>query len=301
VPPPISFPAPRAFSRSVVLWVFGVCTTLLLAGLWGRAVTTDETTLDESAQAVLNSQIVNDRLEDWILGTVQTLGDLPPAEAQSVVQGVVGSPEMDHAVGILVDSTVAAALAPPDEPTDLDLQPAMEALEPAIDRALDAAGMPVDAALITATLGDLSVSSGEVTMASSTVVGARAALTRVVVVASLGLMIAGAVAVSLAENRVEQLRSLFWRLAVSGFTFSVFLRLGAWAVDPSGGRSPVAAGGSVILRSNLDIPLGIAFVAVTAATGFMLMRNRRRAVVEVDDPVGREGDSTGEHRILVDA
>jgi hypothetical protein len=287
-----SLPTPRAFSRSLALWVFGLCTTLLLAGMWGRAVTTDEATLDESARAVLDSQIVQHRLEDWILGIIAEVGGLPAPEAQSIIQGVLTSPEMDRAVEVLVDSTVEAALAPPDEATDLDLEPALTALEPAVERSLADVGAPIDPGLVTTTLGDLSVSSSEVAMASSTVVGARAALTRVVVIASLGLFISGGVAVFLSENRIEQLRSLFWRLAVSGFTFSVFLRLGAWAVDPSRGRSPVAAGGSVILRSNLHIPLGVAVGAVAGATAFLFVRGRRRTPTP-------DHDSTGEQRVLV--
>ena len=43
---------PRRLALPWVLWVFGLSTTLLLVGLWGRAVTIDQDTIAHSTEAL---------------------------------------------------------------------------------------------------------------------------------------------------------------------------------------------------------------------------------------------------------
>ena len=291
--PFLSPPTPRAFTRSLALWLFGLCTTLMLIGLWGRAVTTDETTLADSARAVLQSELLNRRLDDWLTSALTEAGSVAPGTTEGLVATMVASPELDRAIDALVDSVVEASLAPPDQVSRLDLAPAVEQLEPAIDRALAHAGAPIDASTVTSGLGDLSLTSRDLALASRGVGGARVFLTQVVLIAGVGLLLTGGAAIRLSDDRLDQVRSLCWRIALSGFTFSLILRLGAWAVDPSGGRSPLAAGGAVILRSNLHIPVVVTLGAVIAGLLFLVRRRR-----SVDVPAE---DSTGEHPVLIDA
>jgi hypothetical protein len=99
------------------------------------------------------------------------------------------------------------------------------------------------------------------------------------VIAATAMLLAGATAVALSDDRVRMARSLAVKLAVSGFTFAIVLRLGAWAVDPGGGRAPFAAGGAVLLRSNGGVLLTIAGVgtaAVVALSTVLVLRVRRR-------------------------
>lgn len=293
--PPLPLPGPRALARSTALWLFGLCITLLLLGLWGRSVTGDETTLDESARAVLQSELVNHRLNDWLTAGVTEVGAISPTEAQALVESVLASAELDRAIDALVDSTVEAALAPAGRPADLNLGPAVELLEPAIDRALTDAALPIDSAVVTAGLSDLELTSRDVTLATSTIAETRQLLTTVVLIGAIGLVITGGIAVYLSPNRLEQLRSLSWRIALSGFTFTLMLRLGAWAVDPGGGRSPVAAGSAVVLRSNSHVPVAVTLVAACAGGAFLQLRRRRRPPAPAPVPAD---DSTGEQRVL---
>ena len=58
--------AARRFTLPWVLWVFGLSTTLLLVGLWGRAVVADTATVARSTEAALSTEVVTDRVYDWI-------------------------------------------------------------------------------------------------------------------------------------------------------------------------------------------------------------------------------------------
>lgn len=286
----ITPPSARAAGRSAVLWLFGIFTTLVLVGLWGRSVAADEITLEEGARAVLESELVNRRMTDWVTEAVTQMSSVAPDQTANLVDEVVASPELDQAIAEVVDATVEAALAPPDQPSSLDLQPALERLEPAIDRALASTGLPLDSTVVTGAFDDLVFSSNDMELASNTVAGARAFLTRVVMIGLAGLLVTGAIAVWTAEDRIAQIRSLSWRIALSAFTFAVMLRLGAWAVDPTGGRSPIAAGGAVVLGSNGHVPaiIMVVFAVVGAAASTVVVRRRRRPDDSAEEPTGEQ-------------
>ncbi len=286
----------RAIGGSLVLWLFGICTTLLLVGMWGRSVTSDQVTLEEGARAVLESELVNRRMTDWLTEAVTQLSAVGPEHKQTLVDELVSSPELDQAIAEVVDATVAAALAPPDRPSTLNLQPAVDRLEPAIDRALAGVGLPLDATVVTGAFDDLVFSSNDMALAAGSVAGARSLLTTVVLVGLIGMILTGAIAVWTSEGPLGQLRSLSWRVALSSFTFAVMLRLGSWAVDPEGGRSPIAAGSAIVLGSNGHVPavMGLAFATVGTAMSTILVRRRRRLPVAHEEP-------TGEQPVLIEA
>ena len=52
---------PRRVALPWVLWVFGLSTTLLLVGLWGRAITVDQNTITRSTEAALSAELVTER------------------------------------------------------------------------------------------------------------------------------------------------------------------------------------------------------------------------------------------------
>ena len=64
----------RALALSVALWLFGIATSIVLIGLWGRTVAVDQVTLEASTRAVLESEIVNDRVADWLGDAVAAAG-----------------------------------------------------------------------------------------------------------------------------------------------------------------------------------------------------------------------------------
>jgi hypothetical protein len=59
----------------MVLWAFGMATTLLLVGLWGRAETHDQVTVQETARSAVNAEIASDRIYSWIEDGVASRSD----------------------------------------------------------------------------------------------------------------------------------------------------------------------------------------------------------------------------------
>lgn len=82
------------------------------------------------------------------------------------------------------------------------------------------------------------------------------------------------------------LRGLAIRIAVGAASFAMIFRLGGWALDPRGGRSPIAAGGAALLTSNLHVFLIVALVAGAAAGGIGLVIHRQQQ----GQPVVNEAD-----------
>mgnify|MGYP001824156813 CR=1 FL=1 len=129
----------------------------------------------------------------------------------------------------------------------------------------------------------------------------RGLLSKVVVVGLGGMLVFGAAAIALSDDRVRQLRTLVIRIGVSAITFAIVIRIGAWAVDPSGGRSPIAAGGAVLLRSNGHILAAVAASAAAVAAGIsMILLRRRHPRSTTANPIGTF-ESTGEQPALVGA
>jgi hypothetical protein len=284
----------RSTGFAVVLWLFGLSTTVLLIGLWGRSVATDEVTLEASAHAVLESELVNDRVIEWIGDGMAAATGTAPEDVAGAVGRVGSSPAVRGVLEDLVDQSVAAALAPPGIQRRIDLAESMQAVLPVVVDALEDEGLPADPEVVRDSLDEIPdlvlATDGSGAIAGS----ARSAahfLTWVFVIGLGGLVATGAGAIALAEDRIRQARSLAIRLGVSAITFAIILRVGAWAVDPRGGRSPIRAGGSQLLGSNGHIPLLVALAAavLVAAVTSVLVRRRRRArgttIAHDDDPI----------------
>ena len=115
------------------------------------------------------------------------------------------------------------------------------------------------------------------------------------------MLLFGGAAIMLNRDRIRQLRALAIRVGVSAITFAIVIRIGGWAVDPAGGRSPIAAGGAVLLKSNGHILASVAVgAAVIAAAMSVILLRRRRPKPTTSDPVDIS-ESTGEQPVLVGA
>ena len=126
-------------------------------------------------------------------------------------------------------------------------------------------------------------------------------LSKVVVIGLAGMLLSGAAAVALADERIRQLRALVIRVGISAISFAVIIRIGGWAVDPEGGRSPIAAGGAVLLRSNGHVLAAVALgTAVVAAGMSIFLLRRRRSQPATPEPVD-PSETTGEQPVLVGA
>ena len=145
----------KAFALSMALWLFGICTSIVLIGLWGRSVAGDQVTLESSTRAVLESEIVNDRVTDWLGDAIGVAAALSSDDVAAVVDTVDASPEMQAALGDVVDQAVAAALAPPGTVTQIDLSGAVESLAPVVAAALEQRGVVSDADAVRAAANDI--------------------------------------------------------------------------------------------------------------------------------------------------
>ncbi len=268
----------RRVGLVVALWVFSVATTVLLIGVWGRAVAYDDATLQASTRAVIESDVVADRITGWIADGIAAASALAPPQVESAVAGIRALPETTTAIDVLVDQAVSAALAAPGTEPEIDVATALVPLAPAITDRLQTSGIDVSLSEIEAGLAGIAVIALDTQQTSGfagVAVQAQSALTRVVLGAGAVMLLAGATVIALAEERTRMVRSLLTRVMVSALTFGIVLRLGAWAVDPGRGRSPVAAGGSVVLRSNLWVLVAVATGTGVAATiGWMTGRRR---------------------------
>ncbi|HEY5685879.1 MAG TPA: hypothetical protein VIY70_10955 [Acidimicrobiia bacterium] len=270
---------PRRFALSVVLWAFGLSASTLLVGVWGRAVASSEQTLSTTARAAVDASMASERIQGWIMSEIDDLEGVDPATVEPAVSEVVGAPETALALDALITQVVGAALAPPASTVQIDATTALRPLAPLISQQFAERGVAVtdaEVGIVLDRLGALVVSTEDELGITDAVARGRAALTVVVVAATLALAATAALALALADDRIAMVRSLAIRLTVAAATFAAFLRIGAWAVDPFGGRSPVIRAGVVVLSSNTGILAAIggasAGVAIVAA---VTIRSRR--------------------------
>lgn len=277
----------RAIVLAVVLWAFGLSTTTLLVGVWGRSVTTDQVTMTASALAVLDADAVADQITEWMVGELVALPGVSGPAIAPVIRASAESAPAREAVETIVTDLVEAASAPPGSETVIDVAAALEPLRPGLIEALEISGLPASPADVDQFLRqveNLVLSSAEPAVGSRPVTSARSTLTLVILVGSLGLISFGGLATRLSEEKMAMVRSLGHRLVVSALTFAVFLRVSAWAVDPRGGRSPVREVGSILLGSNL-IPVlvvGLGGLAVSMGATLVIRRHRSNRL----EPVG---------------
>jgi hypothetical protein len=277
---------------------------MVLIGLWGRSVAGDQATLEASTRAVLESEIVNDRVTDWLEDAIGAAAQLSDGDVAAVVAAVDDTPEMQAAVDDVVDQAVTAALAPPGSATVLDLSAAVESLAPPVAAALEARGVLADADTVRAAaqqVPSIVLSADDTVTVGGTASEVKGILSKVVVIGLGAMLLFGIAAVLLNEDRVRQLRSLVIRIGVSAVTFAIIIRIGAWAVDPAGGRSPIAAGGAVMLKSNGHVLAAVAVAAAVisaAITPIVLRRRRPRPSSAIAADANEE---TGEQPVLVGA
>lgn len=299
----------RRTARWVVLWVFGLATTTLLIGLWGRAVSADEDALRASLRAAVHSEAVAAQMYEWLVETLAIGSGTDEAQLASVLEDVGRAQATEAAIETVIDRTVAAALAPPGTASTIDLGTTLQPVGTEMAERLSSAGVAVEPALVTATLEQLEpvvVAANYGAGIGAAVSTARSVLTTVAVVASLVLISSGTAAILIADDRLVMTRTLVSRIAVSAFTFAVVTRIASWALDPDGGRSPIAAGGAVLLRSNSGLLIAIAAAGVLMGTalGIVIMRRRKSVRPDRGSPVAavldEDEDPTGD-RVLIHA
>lgn len=278
----------RSVALAIVLWAFGLSTTTLLVGVWGRSVASDETAISTSLSSALDAEAMSGQLTDWVIDETLSLPGVSTEHLNTAVQDVAASPAAQVALEELLADFIAAASASPGSSTVIDVRTRLQPLSGEVASALTAVDVEVSEekvdGLITQ-LEDLVVTSSEPVLARHPVARARSALTVVMLVGAGCLVLFGALATFLSRERLAMLRTLANRLVVSALTFAVFLRISAWAIDPGGGRAPVRTGGAVLLASNQGVVWATALggVAVSVAASTMI-RSRRSKSSSAEPP-----------------
>ncbi len=273
---PSRLPAVRGITLSWTLWVFGLSTTLLLVGLWGRAVTVDDETIARSTEAALSADLVTERVYDWISSGLSATTGITDAESERVLDEVRSHPAAAGAIDDLIDDVVRALIAPPGAETSIDVAAALTPLVPEVVSELEEQGIDVPAGAVEAAVEDLdpvALDTGEAVSVGVITDQAGAILTRGVVIAAVMLTVAGVSAVLLSEDRWPMVRSLATRVSFSALSFAALFRIGGWALDPDGGRSPLRRSGSILVGSNLDVFLVVAGLSGALATAIWLIRH----------------------------
>jgi len=284
---PVSPAHVRRFGLSLALWLFGLATTVFLIGMWGRAVSTDESSLERAFLAVAEADTVAERIEGWIGDGLTLSAGLQQPDAPVAALSLGQTPEVGEAVDGIVAAIVDAALDVPGANPAADVRVALDRLKPVIEAELGGAGRVYDEQLADRVLDQVALivsdTESQLGISRSAVEAARV-FGRAALISLIALLALGGAAIHLTDDRLRMLRTLASRIAVSGFTFAVVLQLGAWAVDPTGGRAPIGAGGAVLLRSNSAVLIwlgGMAVVLVAVASIAIGVKRRRRMAIPV--------------------
>lgn len=283
----------RRGTLSVVLWAFGLATTLLLVGLWGRAVTHDQPTVQASVRAVVDAGVATDRIYSWIAEGVATSSHVDAATAEQVVIDLREHPEIEAAVGSLIDQFVVALFTPEGEVATVELADSLGPVVPLVVAGLAARDVNVDESALTAALENtetIDLETGDAATIIDVVDDARSLLSLIVVLSGATLLLAGSCAVWLSENGPEMVHRLATRILISALSFAFLFKVGSWALDPKRGGSPIAGGGSILLWSNENVFIFVAAVAASVVGGGVWLvqrrtdrsRNERTPVAELD-------------------
>lgn len=279
---------------SVVLWTFGLATTATLISTWGRAVASDPGVIDSAARELAVGEFVMDRL----VGQVTDLAVGQTGDVGQLVVGVVENPEIEAALQGIMSDVVTAATATDGGRHDVDVADRLGAVAPVLEAEAQERGLPLDADQIMSALNSLEpitvLAAGEPPKAGPES-PAAGLFTLATLLSSATMFLSGSLAVWMSEEPRVMLRSLMNRVMVSGLSFAVIMRLGAWLADPDGGSTPMRSALAVLIRSKTWIPLSAAAVAGTVAAYLWLSRKK-----VLDGPgIEAEEDRTDETPVLV--
>lgn len=264
----------RRYALPVLVWVYGMSVTVTLISLWGRAIVVDTGLLASAAQDAAGAPLISRQLEAWLAGQLADVPVLDATVADDLAADLVADPALQTTLDALVGAVVTAAAAPDGE-AEVDVAALLAPAVPTLTEGLAAGGIPVPEAVVAeyvATLDPLVVREE----GSDPVVGSRSDTARSLSIATVvGMMVmvaSGTVAVRMSEDRRTMLRSLLHRLALGALGYAVIFQLGAWILDPGGGRAPVRSAAARLIGAKLWVPLVVA--AGAAGAGWLLRRRR---------------------------
>lgn len=269
----------KSVFRSTTSWAFGFSVTILFIALWGRAVVVDTDRLAESLLPLSESGAVVDVFAGWLAEELVDSG-----YAREVVDPAVAytlrSSATAGALDTFVGDVVTAAASPGPEGSTVDMASLLAPAVPEVTFGLSELGLPAQRAEVASVVADLDpmviLEPGEAALVGPSSPAATR-LGTAALLALLGMIGFGYMAVVSSEDRVAAVRGLFSRVAVGGFGFAILLLIGSWITDPRGGRAPVSETVSGLTASKWVLPLQIGLVsAVVAAAIYVSRRWLRR-------------------------
>jgi hypothetical protein len=261
--------------------------SILFLALWGRAVVADTETLSDSLSPLARSGVVTDFVADWMAEELTESG-ADPATVRPTVDFFFESSSVGATVDQLVGEVVYAAATSSPEGSRIDMAALIGPTVPELTMGLAGMGYPVAESEVADVVADLDPliirqPGSDAMVGPNSPTAAR--LGTAALLATLAIIVFGFGVVALSEDRVGAVRGLATRVAIGGLSFAVFLRLGAWVLDPSGGRAPVRATVSELASSKWMVPLEVAVVAAAIAATIYVGRRwlRRRGGFPSED------------------
>lgn len=277
---------PRTALRSTLGWAFGLAVSVLFLALWGRSVVTDTDTLAESLSPLASSATVTDFVSGWMAEELVESG-ADPATVRPTVGFFFETSRVGDTLDQLVGEVVRAAASSDPEGATIDMANLVGPTVPELTVGLAGLGFPVSEAEVSdvvAGLDPLVIREAGALPVVGPNSPTAARLGTAALVAFAGIIVFGFGVVRLSEDRLVAVKGLLNRVALGGLSFAVFLRLGSWVLDPSGGRAPVQATMSELAGSKWLVPLQVAVFAGTIAGTIYLGRRWLRRQIPGLDP-----------------
>lgn len=268
----------RRFASGTAGWVFGLASTVLLVGIWGRAVVVDTDELAESLTPLAASDAVAERFSTWLEAELVDTGVDGPTASRAADEVLV-HPAVGPVLEQLVAEGVEAAASADPTGSSVDVASILMPATSQITAGLNEAGVPVSEAQVEAVLVQLDPLVIR-DPSDRPYVGASSPLASKLGMAALlgiGLMlISGSAYIVVSKDRRRALRNLLTRFALGALSFAVLLRIGAWLVDPEGGRAPLRESFALVADSKWMVPLTFGLVSLAASGVAWLFRKRIR-------------------------
>ena len=269
--------------------MFGLASTVLLVGIWGRAVVVDTNELADTLSPLAAGDMVSDRLATWLEAELVNAG-VDGVGASVAADQVLAHPSVGPVLEQLVAEGVEAAASGDPGGGTVDVAAILLPASGQITTGLNEAGVPVTNEQVEAALARLDPLVDPRRDRSAVrwrVISPGSKSGHAAMLGALLMLFAGTAYIVMSMDRMRAFRALLTRFALGALSFAVLLRIGSWLVDPEGGRAPFRESFALLANSKWMVPLTIGLVAMAAAIVFRVFRRRVRPVAASRSEDGR--------------
>ncbi|HEY5890695.1 MAG TPA: hypothetical protein VIW94_08355 [Acidimicrobiia bacterium] len=259
---------------STAAWIFGIATSVLFGALWGRAVVIDTDELGESLSPLSESGEVANAFSEWMTTELVESG-VPQGEAEDATQAALATTAVSAALEDLVVDVVDAAATDGAHGGSVDMAAALAPAVPALTESLQSSGIPVSEPQVAAVVADLDPLVIREPDEAAIVGGSSGLASRLgtaVLVAIVAQIVFGSLYVFAGTDRLQRMKTLLTRFALTGMSFAILLKLGSWVLDPNGGRAPISETLSLLADSKWVIPAMVGVAGAIAAVLVWMVR-----------------------------